>query len=81
MDKVRLQIVSPKGTLYEDEVLYAVFNGVLGEFAVYPDHAPLISALNAGEVRCALPDGKEKRVATGSGFAEVNSNRITVCVE
>jgi F-type H+-transporting ATPase subunit epsilon len=76
-----IQIVSPKGTLYDGEVNHAVFNGVLGEFAVYADHAPLISALNAGEVRCVLPDGKEESVATGSGFAEVNNDKITVCVE
>lgn len=80
-DKVYIQILSPKATLYEGELRYAVFPGHAGEFAVFPAHAPIISALAAGVIKCVDVDGKEETLPIGGGFAEVNNDRITVCVE
>ncbi|MDR1405969.1 MAG: ATP synthase F1 subunit epsilon [Prevotellaceae bacterium] len=78
---VHIQIVSPKGTLYEGDLQYAVFPGRAGEFAVYPAHAPLISILAKGAVKCVAGEGKVEIIAVGSGFVEVKENKITVCVE
>ncbi|MDR1680377.1 MAG: hypothetical protein LBS12_01135 [Prevotellaceae bacterium] len=80
-DKIYIQVVSPKATLYEGELLYAVFPGHAGEFAVYPAHAPIISALTAGVIKCVIAEGKEETLPINGGFAEVNNDRITVCVE
>jgi F-type H+-transporting ATPase subunit epsilon len=78
---VHIQIVSPKGTLYEGDLLYAVFPGVAGEFAVYPDHAPIISSLKKGAIRCVASEQSEEAVEVEGGFVEVNENKVTVCVE
>jgi F-type H+-transporting ATPase subunit epsilon len=80
-EEVYIQIVSPKETLYEGALQYAVFPGQAGEFAVYPAHAPLIAALAAGDIKCVAGDGKETSIAVGGGFVEVNNDKITVCVE
>ncbi|MDR3188941.1 MAG: ATP synthase F1 subunit epsilon [Prevotellaceae bacterium] len=78
---LHIQIVSPKGTLYEGDLLYAVFPGVAGEFAVYPDHAPIISSLKSGTIRCVVGEKSEEAIEIGGGFVEVNENNVTVCVE
>jgi F-type H+-transporting ATPase subunit epsilon len=78
---LKIQIVSPKGTLYEGDLLYAVFPGVAGEFAVYPDHAPIISSLKKGAIRCVVGEKNEEAIEVEGGFVEVNENKITVCVE
>jgi F-type H+-transporting ATPase subunit epsilon len=81
MDTVHIQIVSPKGTLYEGDLQYAVFPGQAGEFAVYPAHAPLISMLAKGSIKCVTGEGKDELIPVGGGFVEVSGNKITVCVE
>ncbi|GHT80079.1 hypothetical protein FACS189467_1240 [Bacteroidia bacterium] len=79
---LHIQILSPTATLYEGEVQYAVFPGAKGGFEVHQDHAPIISSLVQGKIRCVLgKENKEEIVDIKSGFVEVNDNKITVCVE
>ncbi|MDR3350624.1 MAG: F0F1 ATP synthase subunit epsilon [Prevotellaceae bacterium] len=78
---MNIQIVSPAGTLYEGALQYAVFPGHAGEFAIYPAHAPLISMLAKGAIKCVTEEGKNETIPVGGGFVEVNGNKITVCVE
>jgi F-type H+-transporting ATPase subunit epsilon len=80
-EKIHIQVVSPKETLYESDLLYAVFPGVGGEFAVFAAHAPLISTLQEGAIKCVEEEGKEKFFEVKGGFVEVSENKITVCVE
>ena len=54
--------------------------GIAGNFEVLKDHAPLITALDAGVIRYGLP-GEEKKLAIKSGFVEVRDNYVTICVE
>jgi len=46
---------------------------------VLPDHAPIISALSAGEIR--VVDGQEQRFAIRGGVVKVKDNEIIACVE
>lgn len=78
---LQIQIISPTATLYEGEVQHAVFPGTKGAFAVFPDHAPIISSLKAGVIRCIADKNSEQTVDIKSGFVEVSNNKITVCVE
>ena len=48
-DKIHLLIVSPEKTLFEGQVKYVRLPGSAGQFAVFHNHAPLISSLEAGE--------------------------------
>ena len=81
MKTVYIQVVSPKGILYEGSLQYAVFPGEMGEFAVFAAHAPIISALVKGAIKCVSTDGKEEKLPINGGFVEVNNDKITVCVE
>ena len=44
-DKIHLLIVSPEKTLFEGLVKYVRLPGSAGQFAVFYNHAPLISSL------------------------------------
>lgn len=78
---IKVRIVTPQGTLFACDNASGVFlPGSYGPFEVLKGHAPIISSLDAGEVRCVLPDGT-KAVAIASGFVEVKNDVVTVCAE
>lgn len=80
--KLYLRVVSPTGLLFAGDVAYAVFPGEEGSFAVYPRHAPIISALTAGKIAYSR-DGKARdgEIAIEGGFLEVGNDIITVAAE
>ena len=78
---LQMKIVSPTGLLFEGEVQHVAFPGTLGEFAVFPQHAPLISSLTKGEITYVIEEGELKTCAVSSGFVQVQDDKITVCVE
>ena len=54
--------------------------GTLGSFTVLPDHAPIISSLENGEITFSA-DGEMKSIEIKGGFVEVKDNLISICVE
>lgn len=46
-----LEIVSPEATLFAGEVTSVTVPGINGEFQMFTDHAPIVSLLQAGDVR------------------------------
>ena len=81
MDAIKLHIVSPEGTLVEQNVSAVTLPGSLCPFEVLKDHAPLISSLEKGDIVYVTADGRENRVSISEGFVEVRDNQVDVCVE
>ncbi|MGB5371579.1 MAG: F0F1 ATP synthase subunit epsilon [Flavobacteriaceae bacterium] len=46
-----LEIVSPEATLFAGEVTSVTVPGINGEFQMLQDHAPIVSLLQAGNVK------------------------------
>ena len=46
-----LEIVTPEGKAFSDDVSGVVLPGALGEMGILPNHAALVSTLTAGELR------------------------------
>jgi F-type H+-transporting ATPase subunit epsilon len=78
---LKLKIISPTETIFDGEIKQAIFPGEVGLFEVLPRHAPLISSLVKGDITYVLTSGEEKKIRIASGFAEVNADIITVCIE
>ena len=80
MDKtLTIRILTPEGTLHEGAATAVFLPGSVSPFEVLPGHAPIISALSAGEIR--VVDGQEQRFAIRGGVVKVRNNEITVCAE
>ncbi len=71
MDKLKLEIVTPRGAVFSGEVEEAHASGSEGDFGVLPGHAPLMTMLRVGAL-VARADGKPNYFFVGSGFAEVS---------
>jgi F-type H+-transporting ATPase subunit epsilon len=54
--------------------------GAEGELGVYPNHVPLLTTLNPGELR-VLKGGKETFLAIGEGFVEITGNSVSVLTD
>lgn len=77
---IRLTVVSPEHVLFEGTVEHVTFPGTAGAFAVFPEHAPIISSLTKGKI-VYTKDGEPHTIEIKSGFVEVKDNNISVCVE
>ena len=74
-----IRILTPEGTLFEGTATAVFLPGQVSPFEVLPDHAPIISALSAGDIRVVAQE--ERRFPVRSGVVRVKDNVITVCAE
>ncbi|TGD83070.1 MULTISPECIES: ATP synthase F1 subunit epsilon [Hymenobacter] len=77
---MHLEIITPDRKVFEGEVSSAQFPGTDGLFEVLNNHAPLISALKAGEVVVNGGAGRESFRIEG-GVVEVLRNNVIVLAE
>lgn len=74
----RLEIVTPKGIVFSDDVDVVVVPGSEGELGVLTSHVPLVTPLKPGELRIQRKGGEEELFAVGAGFLEVTLESVTV---
>ncbi|NUN70524.1 MAG: F0F1 ATP synthase subunit epsilon [Bacteroidetes bacterium] len=77
----QLDIVTPARTVYSGEVKSFTAPGVVGNFQVLFNHAPLLSAIGIGEIKVVDAAGTVTRFATGGGFVEVKGNKVILLAE
>jgi len=78
---IKLHILTPEGTLVQQDVDRVELPGSKGRFVVLKDHAPLVSSLVEGEILYGPLDGEGDMLRISSGFVEVIDNQVTACVE
>ena len=78
--KIKLKIVTPERTLFEQEVDQITLPVTDGEVTIMPDHRSYIASLKAGEVMFKM-DGKETLLVVSSGFVEFNNNTLVVLAD
>ena len=76
MDKLHLEIVTPDGLVFSNDIKSVVLPGSEGEFGVLPGHASLISLLKAGVIDIESEDKSHDAVAINWGYAEINESEI-----
>lgn len=77
---LRLEIVTPEGKAFSDDVNDVVLPGGLGEMDVLPAHSNLVTTLLPGELRYKK-DGHTHELAIGAGFAEIQGDRVNVLTD
>jgi F-type H+-transporting ATPase subunit epsilon len=80
MATLKLEIVTPEKTAYSDDVEMVTLPGSEGELGVYPNHVPLLTTLNPGELR-VLKGGRETFLAIGEGFVEITGSTVSVLTD
>jgi F-type H+-transporting ATPase subunit epsilon len=79
-DKIKLEIITPEGVTYSDDVDMVTLPGIEGEMGIYPQHVPLMTQVKSGEVS-AHKGSENIFLAIGEGFAEVTSNRVAIMTD
>ena len=79
-EKIKLEVVTPKGAIISDDVDIVTAPGFAGEFGVLANHAPFLSTIKIGTMRYKK-DGSEEELMVSGGFCEVSNNKITFLVE
>ena len=78
---LHVEIVTPDGEVYSDDVGMVVLPGVDGELGVLSRHQPLVTLLAVGETRIRDLDGTWEYIATGIGYAQVLFDKVLVVVD
>ena len=78
---LKLTIVSPERIEFEGEVKRVVVPGMLGQFEILVNHAPIISSLVKGRVEYLQTGGEQSTLDIIGGFVEVQKNVVSLCVE
>jgi F-type H+-transporting ATPase subunit epsilon len=77
---LKLEIVTPEKTAYSEDVEMVTLPGSEGDLGIYPNHVPLLTTLNPGELR-VLKGGKETFLAIGEGFVEITGSSVSVLTD
>jgi len=75
--KLRLEVVTPYGLVFSEEVDEIVAPGSEGEFGVLPNHAPMFVALKIG-ILIYRKDKETGYIFINGGCAEVTPHRVMI---
>jgi F-type H+-transporting ATPase subunit epsilon len=78
--KIQFEIVSPAGVSTAEQVDQVVIPTTTGEIGVLPQHEPLMTMLEPGEL-AVINDGKTVYAAVGEGFAQITPGRLSILTD
>jgi len=81
MKTMKLEIVTPHGLIYDGDVAQVTLPGKEGEFGVLPEHASLVSLLDAGVITVDLDNKREMNVAINGGYVKVDESKVSCIVD
>lgn len=81
MDKMQLEIVTPQGQVFSNDVSSVVLPGSEGEFGVLPNHASLITLLKAGIIDIEHTDKKHDIVAINWGYVKIDEGKVVILAD
>ncbi len=74
-----VRVIAPDKTVWDAEAEEVILPSTTGQLGILSGHAPILSALDTGVMR--VREGKGwKAIALSGGFAEVESDEVTVLV-
>ncbi len=80
MKTVEVNVVTPDGPVYNDEVEMISTKAQSGEIGVLPGHIPMVAPLQIGAVRLKK-GGNTEYVAISGGFMEVRPDKVTILAQ
>ena len=77
---LKLEIVTPAGTVYSEDVEMVTLPGVAGQMGIYPRHVSLMTQLVPGEM-IVRKEGRDLFIAAGEGLIEVTARRVAILTD
>ncbi len=77
---MQLQIITAEREVYSGEVDALVAPGLEGQLGILPNHAPLMTILQPGELM-VRSDGDESYLALTGGYMEVLGNQVIILAD
>jgi F-type H+-transporting ATPase subunit epsilon len=74
-------LLTPEKTVLDSEVISIVAPGSEGFLGILAHHAPLITALQPGQLTLTLLGGSKKVYCLSGGFLEVSNNRTVILAD
>lgn len=74
-------IVSAEKQIFSGLVEMVVATGTLGDMGIAPGHAPLLTELIPGPVRCVKQNGEEEIYYVSGGYLEVQGGIVTLLAD
>jgi|TARA_B100001758_G_scaffold214295_1_gene199267 F-type H+-transporting ATPase subunit epsilon len=78
---MKLEILTPEKTLFNDEVLSVQVPGKSGNFEMLNNHMPIVSSLKKGVVKITNMQQEERKIEINSGVIEMKQNKIIILAE
>jgi F-type H+-transporting ATPase subunit epsilon len=79
-ETLKLEIVTPDGKAYSEDVEMVTLTGVLGEMGILPQHIPLMTKMVPGEL-VVRKGGRDLFVAVGGGLVQVTGTRVNILTD
>ena len=81
MDKLKLEILTPNGQIFNGEAISVTLPGEEGEFGVLAHHSSLSTLLEAGVIDIEKEDKSVESILINWGVVNVDEEKIIVLVE
>jgi len=77
---LKLEIITPDGTAYAEDVEMVTLPGVEGQMGVFPQHVPLMTQMVPGEI-IVHKDGRDYFLAVGEGLVEITGAYVSILTD
>jgi F-type H+-transporting ATPase subunit epsilon len=79
-ETLKLEIVTPDGKAFSDDVEMVTLTGAQGEMGILPHHVRLMTKVVPGEV-VVRKDGRDLFLAVGGGLVEVTGKSVSILTD
>ncbi|AGB42331.1 ATP synthase, F1 epsilon subunit [Halobacteroides halobius DSM 5150] len=80
MAQMKLNIVTPEGSVYDDQAKMITVRTIDGDRGIMPHHEPLITGVDIGPIKIK-EDSDELHLAASHGYMEVTPEEVTILVD
>ena len=79
-ETLKLEVVTPDGKVYSEDVEMVTLTGSQGEMGILPEHVRLMTEMVPGEL-AVQKDGRQHFLAVGAGLVEVTARRVAILTD
>ena len=80
-EKFPVEVLTPDGTVFDDEVELVSTKTTVGAIGVLANHEPVLAMLDPTELRLYRSDSDVVRFAQAEGYMQVGDNHVLLLVE